>query len=71
MCPIVFKCIKYYPIVSNVSIPIQMYPIFSKYIQNLNLTFKAINKDNTIYYNIENLAMPIIRERIIKTTSKK
>jgi len=48
-----------------------MYPIVSKYIQNFNLTSKASNKDNTIYYNIENLAMPIIKERIIKTTSKK
>ena len=35
---------------SNVSIPIQMYPIVLKYIQNINLTFKAPNKDNTIDY---------------------
>jgi hypothetical protein len=39
---------------SNVSIPIQMYPIVSKYIQKLNLTFKAPNKDNTKDYTIEN-----------------
>jgi len=32
---------------SNVSIPFQMDPIVSKYIQKFNLTFKAPNKDNT------------------------
>jgi hypothetical protein len=48
-----------------------MYPIVSKYIQKLNLTFKATKKDNTIDYTIENLAMLIIKERIIKTTSEK
>jgi len=48
-----------------------MYPIVSKYILKLNLTFKATDKDNTIYYNIENWPMPIIKERIIKTTSEK
>jgi hypothetical protein len=56
---------------SNASISIQMYPIVSKYIQKLNLTFKAINKDNTIDYTIENLLMLIIKERITKTTSEK
>jgi len=56
---------------SNVSIPIQMYPIVSKYMQKLNLTFKATNKDNTIDYTLENLAMLIIKERIMKTTSEK
>jgi len=56
---------------SNVSLPIQMYPIVSKYIQKLNLTFKATNKDKTIYYTIENLAMLIIKKRIIKTTREK
>ncbi len=45
--------------------------IVSKYIQKLNLTFKATNKDNIIDYTIENLAMLIIKERIIKTTSEK
>jgi hypothetical protein len=57
---------------SNVSISIQMYPIVSKYIQKLNLRFKATNKDNTIDYTIENLMlMLIIKERIMKTTSEK
>ena len=56
---------------SNASISIQMYPIVSKYIQKLNLTFKAINKDNTIDYTLENLAILIIKERIMKTTSEK
>jgi len=50
MFPIVPKCFKMF---SNVSIPIQMYTIVSKYIQKLNLTFKAPNKDNTIDYTIE------------------
>ena len=45
-----------------------MYPIISKYIQKLNLTFKATNKDNTIDNTIKNLAMLIIKERIIKTS---
>jgi hypothetical protein len=50
--PILANCFKMF---SNVSIPIQMYPIVSKYIQNINLnTFKAPNKDNTIDYTIEN-----------------
>ena len=66
--PILANCFKMF---SNVSISIQMYPIVSKYIQKLNLTFKATNKDNTIDYIIENLAMLIIKERIIKTTSEK
>jgi hypothetical protein len=56
---------------SSVSISIQIHPIVSKYIQKLNLKFKATNKDNTIDYNIENLAMLIIKERIMKTTSEK
>jgi hypothetical protein len=56
---------------SNLSISIQIHPIVSKYIQKLNLKFKATNKDNTIDYNIENLAMLIIKERIMKTTSEK
>ena len=72
MYPIESKCIQLNPILANcfkmfsdVSISIQMYPIVSKYIQKLNLTFKATNKDNTIDYIIENLAMLIIKERII------
>jgi hypothetical protein len=66
--PILANCFKMF---SNASISIQMYPIVSKYIQKLNLTFKAINKDNTIDYTIENLLMLIIKERITKTTSEK
>ena len=65
MCPIVPTCILLDENVSNLiqlfqnvfkfrSIPIQMYPIASKYIQNINLTFKAPNKDKTIDYTIEN-----------------
>jgi len=34
----------------------------------VDLTFKATNKDNTTDYTIENLAMLIIKKRIIKTT---
>jgi len=67
MYPIVSKCIQLNPILadcfkmfSNVSISIQMYPIVLKYIQKLNLTFKATNKDNTIDYTIENLAIVIL-----------
>ena len=51
MYPILANCFKMF---SNVSFSIQMYPIVSKYIQKLNLTFKAPNKDNTIDYTIEN-----------------
>jgi len=78
MYPIESKCIQLNPILancfkkfSNLSISIQMYPIVSKYIQKLNLTFKATNKDNTIDYTIENSAILIIKERIIKTTNEK
>ncbi len=66
--PILANCFKMF---SNVSISIQMYRIVSKYIQKLNLKFKATNKDNTIDYTLENLAMLIIKERIMKTTSEK
>jgi len=66
--PILSNCFKMF---SNVPIPIQMYPIVSKYIQKLNLTFKVSNKDNTIDYTIENKAILIIKQRIIKTTSEK
>jgi hypothetical protein len=62
-----FKTIRLYPNVSN---PIQSYlPNVSDCNQNLNLTFKSTNKDNTIYYNLDNLAIPIIKESIIKTTN--
>ncbi len=62
-----FKTNRLYPNVSN---PIQYYlPNVSDCNQNLNLTFKSTNKDNTIYYNLDNLAIPIIKESIIKTTN--
>ncbi len=47
----------------------KMYPFVSKCIQNLNLTFKVTNKDNTIFYNLDNLPMPIIKEEMIKITN--
>ena len=64
--PIVSKWIQNYPIVFN---PIRFLPNVSDCNQNLNLTFKSTNKDNTIYYNLDNLAIPIIKESIIKTTN--
>jgi len=69
------KTIRLYPNVSNhirllpnVSNHIRLLPNVSDCNQNLNLTFKSTNKDNTIYYNLDNLAMPIIKKSIIKTT---
>jgi hypothetical protein len=37
--------------------PIRLLPNVSDCNQNLNLTFESTNKDNTIYYNIENLTL--------------
>ncbi len=55
--PILANCFKMF---SNVSISIQKYPIVSKYIQKLNLTFKATNKDNTIDFTIVCIFTPIL-----------